>query len=75
MTDAQNSQEIIQKIQELEETLGEMRAFIGERRAMLNNADKKLQQFQDTIYAMLIEEDYPSRKMYHPNNENHEDSP
>jgi hypothetical protein len=62
MADNIDSQKIVQKIEELEGTLREMRTLLGERRTMLTNADKKLQQFQDSIYAVLIEADHPSRK-------------
>ena len=62
MGDDNNSQEMVQKIQELEDMVGEMRTLIGERRTMLSNADKKLQQFQDSIYAVLMEDDYSVRK-------------
>ncbi len=62
MVDDNNSREIAQKIQELEKRLGELSAVIGERRTMLSNAHKKLQQFQDSMYAVLMEEHHPSRK-------------
>jgi hypothetical protein len=64
MTDIHETQEIHQKIQDLEDFLGELRSMLGARRTALTNADKKLQQFQDTIYAMLIEDEYPSRRSH-----------
>ena len=65
MVDDNNTYEIAQKLQDLEDRLGELSAVIGERRTMLSNADKKLQQFQDSIYAVLMEENHPSRKARH----------
>ena len=58
----QNFEEIQQTLETLETMLQEIRATVGHRRTMLKNADKKLQEFQDTIYAMLIEEKYPRKK-------------
>jgi hypothetical protein len=52
-----------------------MRTLLGERRTMLTNADKKLQQFQDSIYAVLIEEEHPSRKVRHAEPDDSEHTP
>lgn len=62
MNEHTSSQDIEQKIEALEALLADMRVVIGERRTMLSNTDKKLQQFQDSIYAVLMEEDHPSRR-------------
>lgn len=75
MAENNDSQEIVQKIEELEDTLREMRTLLGERRTMLTNADKKLQQFQDSMYAVLIEEEHPSRKARHAEPDGHEHTP
>jgi hypothetical protein len=75
MADNIDSQKIVQKIEELEDTLREMRTLLGERRTMLTNADKKLQQFQDSIYAVLIEEERPSRKARYAKSDDSEPIP
>ncbi|GAK60244.1 hypothetical protein U27_00135 [Candidatus Vecturithrix granuli] len=56
-------EEFQDKIDILENLLQEMRYIIGHRRTLLKNADKKLQEFQDTIYAMIMEEEYPKKRM------------
>ncbi|PIE33479.1 hypothetical protein CSA56_11795 [candidate division KSB3 bacterium] len=58
----QNQREFQEQLDALEDSAGELRQTIGYRRTLLKNAEKKLQQFQDTIYAMLIEEEYPRKK-------------
>lgn len=61
----EESQEILElrkKLESLETILRDLRHIIGHRRTMLKNADKKLQEFQDTIYAMLMEDEYPRKK-------------
>ncbi len=73
MADDKNPQETIQKIQELEDMVGEIRTVIGAHRTMLTNADKKLQQFQDSIYAVLMEDKHPSRKARHDDHDDHDD--
>ena len=55
-------EEVQETLEALETMLQEIRATIGHRRTILKNADKKIQEFQDTIYAMLMEEKYPSKK-------------
>ena len=45
----------------LENMLREIRSIIGHRRTLLKNADKKLQEFQDTMSAMIMEEEYPKK--------------
>ena len=62
MAEIKDLQKINKTIQTLESMLGEIRHIIGHRRTMLKNADKKLQEFQDTMYAMLMEEEYPRKK-------------
>ncbi len=62
IAEIQDSQEIKKTIQSLEKMLEEIRHIINYRGTMLKNADKRLQEFQDTIYAMLIEENYPRKK-------------
>ena len=54
--------EIQDTLRTLEKMVGELRHNIGYRRTMLKNAEKKLQEFQDTIYAMLMEEEAPRKK-------------
>lgn len=56
-------EEFQDKIDILENLLQEMRYIIGHRRTLLKNADKKLQEFQDTIYAMIMEEEYPKKRI------------
>ena len=53
--------ELHEQLDELEETVAALRQIVGQRRTMLQNADKKLQEFQDMMYAMLIEQDAPKR--------------
>lgn len=67
-TDAENQEmespeELQENIEILESMLKELRHIIGQRRTLLKNADKKLQEFQDTIYAMIMEEEYPQKWM------------
>lgn len=62
IADVKNLQETQNTLKTLEKMLEEIRRIIGYRRTLLKNADKKLQEFQDTIYAMIIEEDYPKKK-------------
>jgi hypothetical protein len=69
----QDFEEIRETLEILETMLREIRSTIGHRRTMLKNADKKLQEFQDTIYAMLMEEKYPRKKYIVA--ENTEDEP
>lgn len=64
ISDIKESQEVQQTIQYLEETVEEIRHLLGHQRTLLTNAEKKLQEFQDTIYAMLIEERYPPKHLY-----------
>ncbi len=60
----QDFNEFTESIEALEAMLAEIRQSIGHRRTMLKNAEKKLQEFQDTIYAMIMEEEYPRRKYF-----------
>jgi hypothetical protein len=64
MADENTSQDTLRKIQELEDMAGDMRAVIGARRTMVSNAGKILQQFQDSMYALLIEDEHSGRKTY-----------
>ena len=64
MAENTDLQEFKETIDSLEKMLGEIRHMIGYRRTILKNADKKLQQFQDTMYAMIMEEDSPRRKKF-----------
>ena len=48
-------------LDDLEKTVTTLREIVGQRRAMLQQAEKTLQEFQDMIYAMLIEADAPKR--------------
>jgi uncharacterized coiled-coil protein SlyX len=74
MAEIKDLQEIKNTIQTLENMLKEIRHIIGYRRTLLKNADKKLQEFQDTMYAMIMEEDYPRKKNY-PVPENDDGNP
>ena len=56
-----DAQELREQLNELEDTVEALREIVGQRRTMLQNADKKLQEFQDMMYAMLIEQDAPKR--------------
>ena len=58
---ADDAPELREQLNELEETVAALRQIVGQRRTMLQNAEKKLQEFQDTMYAMLIEQDAPKR--------------
>ena len=60
---ADDTPELHEQLNELEETVAALRQIVGQRRTMLQNADKKLQEFQDMMYAMLIEQDAPKRVM------------
>ncbi len=57
----QNQDKFLEQFEALEKSVGELRQAIGYRRTLLKNAEKKLQEFQDTIYAILIEEEYPRK--------------
>ena len=58
---ADDTPELREQLNELEDTVAALRQIVGQRRTMLQNADKKLQEFQDMMYAMLIEQDAPKR--------------
>jgi hypothetical protein len=64
MADMKDSQDIQQKIQHLEEIVGEIQHLLSRQGTLLKNTEKKLQEFQDTIYAMLIEDRYPPKRSY-----------
>ena len=68
-----NSQDIQQAIHHLEETVGEIQDLLNQQGTLLKNTEKKLQEFQDIIYAMLIEERYPPKRKYRYNQQD-EDS-
>lgn len=74
MADVKDSKEIAQAIQRVEKSLEELRHTIGYRRTMLKNADKKLQEFQDTIYAMLIEAEYSPKRRFYARNDDEDPS-
>lgn len=59
-----NSEILKENFEALENTIRELRQDLIHRRTMLKNVEKKLQEFQDTIYAMLIEEEYPRKKYF-----------
>lgn len=63
---AKDIQETQKALQSFEDMLEEIRQIIGNRRTILKNADKKLQEFQDTMYAIIMEENYPTKKFYRP---------
>ncbi len=56
--------ELKSKLETLETMLVELRHIIGHRRTMLKNADKKLQEFQDMMNAMIMEEEYPKKRYF-----------
>lgn len=60
----QNTAEVNEQFDTLEQTLGELRQIVGQRRTMLKNAEKKLQEFQDSMYAMLIEDEFPRKRVF-----------
>ena len=64
MAELKDSQEIHKTIEHLEENLADIRMMIGQHMTTLTNAHKKLQEFQDSIYAMLIEDEHPSRRSH-----------
>ncbi len=55
-------QDIQEAIHTFEQMLEDIRRSIAHRRTMLKNADKKLQEFQDMMYAMLIEDEHSKRR-------------
>ena len=61
---AQDAAELDERFGTLEQTLSEFRQIIGQRRTMLKNAEKKLQEFQDSIYALLIEDEFPKKRVF-----------
>ena len=64
--DIQDIEEFKENLEALETMLQEIRHIIGHRRTLMKNADKKLQEFQDTIYAILIEDEYPKKRYFIP---------
>ena len=56
--------EVDEQFDALEQTLTELRHVVGRRRTMLKNAEKKLQEFQDSMYAMLIEDEFPRKRVF-----------
>lgn len=70
----QDAAELDEQFGILEQTLGELRQIVGQRRTMLKNAEKKLQEFQDSIYAMLIEDEYPRKRVFMPDDDDNEAS-
>ena len=54
-------QAVSEQFEYLEETVEALRHRVSQRRTLLKNAEKKLQEFQDSIYAMLIEESAPKK--------------
>ncbi|MCP4401154.1 MAG: hypothetical protein GY801_28135 [bacterium] len=65
----QNAAELDGRFDALEQTLGELRQLVGQRRTMLKNAEKKLQEFQDSMYAMLIEDEFPRKRVFEADDE------
>ena len=58
--------ELTEQFDVIEQVLGDLRQQIGQQHTLLKNAEKKLQEFQDTIYAMMMEDDYPHRQAAAP---------
>ncbi|PID57711.1 hypothetical protein CSB45_05620 [candidate division KSB3 bacterium] len=54
----QNIAELEERCETLERTVDELRRLVGRRRTMLKDAEKKVQEFQDSICAVLIEDDF-----------------
>ena len=73
IADLKDSQELHDTIDHLEKSLGEIRTLFGQRLTILTNANKKLQEFQDSIYAMLIEDEHPSSKSYRDEHDDDDD--
>ena len=69
--ETQDFKDFGEDIEALETMLAEIRQSIGHRRTMLKNAEKKLQEFQDTIYAMIMEEEYPRKKYFLVKDDDH----
>ncbi len=59
--DMEQMQAVCENFETLEDTVEALRHRVSQRRTLLKNAEKKLQEFQDSIYAMLIEEDAPKK--------------
>ena len=66
---AQNEAEFDEQLDIFEQTVGELRQRVGQRRTMLKNAEKKLQEFQDSIYAMLIEDEFLRKRVFIANDD------
>ena len=73
MADLKDSQKISDTIEHLEKALREVRTLFGQHMTILANANKKLQEFQDSIYAMLIEDEHPSSKSYRDEHDDDDD--
>ncbi|MBD3305232.1 hypothetical protein GF339_02675 [candidate division KSB3 bacterium] len=54
----QEYQEWAGTLDALEAMVEEIRTIVGYRRTLLKNADKTLQEFQDTISAMVMAEEF-----------------
>ncbi len=59
--DREQVQTVSENFERLEETVEALHHRVSQRRTLLKNAEKKIQEFQDSIYAMLIEEDAPKK--------------
>jgi len=52
---------VYEQFESFAQTVETLRHRIDQRQTLLKNAEKKLQEFQDSIYAMLIEESAPKK--------------
>lgn len=59
--DVEQEHIVEEHIEFLEHEIDALRHRVSQRRMLLNNAGKTLQEFQDSIYAMLIEENAPKK--------------
>lgn len=71
--DMQDAAETDEQFSALEQTLSDLRQVVGRRRTMLKDAEKKLQEFQDSIYALLIEDEFPEKRVFMPDHEDDDD--
>ena len=59
--DVEQEHTVEEYVEFLEHAIDALRHRVNQRQTLLNNAEKTLQEFQDSIYAMLIEENAPKK--------------
>ena len=59
--DVEQEHTVEEYVEFLEHAIDALRHRVNQRQTLLNNAEKTLQEFQDSIYAMLIEESAPKK--------------